>query len=303
MSSGIEESLSNNIKELIVLINKDPNMSDAYRKYITEFHYNWGSRQENNQITAEKGYLWGSKVDVPGNLRIKDVFKDNLYNNVNKFFEENNIDIISDLSEEGLLDLMYYPGVGYLRFMNILYTLFVFEYGYQENEIYEEMEFKINKTEEKEEELGDSAAIAMSGSIVDNYSNLNEVENSLNENVFIDLLDSNKILIENIEKEQKLIVKLQNLYSTLQSNLTYVESVNINLEKQIEDLRQSHADEINFLNKNYDNFKLEKEEKIATLEQELENLQLEREKDKKVLYEFQNMIKILERIKGIFKQE
>ena len=198
---------------------------------------------------------------------------------------------------------MYYPGVGYLRFMNILYTLFVFEYGYQENEIYEEMEFKINKTEEKEEELGDSAAIAMSGSIVDNYSNLNEVENSLNENVFIDLLDSNKILIENIEKEQKLIVKLQNLYSTLQSNLTYVESVNINLEKQIEDLRQSHADEINFLNKNYDNFKLEKEEKIATLEQELENLQLEREKDKKVLYEFQNMIKILERIKGIFKQE
>ncbi len=74
------------------------------------------------------------------------------------------------------------------------------------------------------------------------------------------------------------------------------------LENELLSIRQSYDDEIKLLNNEFDNFKLEKENEINNLHNEIDRIQTEGEKDKKVLDEFQNMIKILEKIKGIFKK-
>lgn len=74
------------------------------------------------------------------------------------------------------------------------------------------------------------------------------------------------------------------------------------LENEIVSVKQSYDDEIKFLNSSFENFKLEKEDEINNLHKEIEIVQKEREKDKKVLDEFQNIISILEKIKGIFKK-
>ena len=187
--------------------------------------------------------------------------------------------------------------------------------------------------------------------------NVNQNDNGLVENDIVELLDYNKTIIENIEKRQDLIAKAQNTYNILQSNLSYLKSQNLELEKQIElisiekekdvqdirneilefeknknnqieklteeiellqeeksnrikelenellSVRQSHDDQIKFLNSNLENFKLEKENEINNLHKEIETIQAENEKDRKVLDEFQNMIRILEKIKGIFKKD
>lgn len=187
--------------------------------------------------------------------------------------------------------------------------------------------------------------------------NINPNDNGLMENDIVELLDYNKTIIANIEKRQDLIAKAQNTYNILQSNLSYLKSQNLELEKQIElisieketdvqaikndmleleknkncqivklkeeiellqeeknnrikelenellSVRQSHDNQIKFLNSNLENFKLEKENEINNLHEEIEIIQAEKEKDKKVLDEFQNMIRILEKIKGIFKKD
>lgn len=361
----IEETLANNIKELIIIIENTFNNSSVYRKIITEFHENWTSKRQEEEKFSDNMNLWGSEVLIPRNYRIKDAFVNSLHNNVIKYFEENDINTISDLTEEFLLELMYYPSIGYMRFMDVLYSLFIIEFDYKGYELYEEIELEHDETEEVDEDMGNSAAIAFSGSIADTLiDSSNEIDidlksydSSLNDNVFTDLLSYNKTLIENIEIGQDLIVKSQNSYNTLKSNLSYMKSKNENLKKQVveisiqkeaelqklrEDMlelekdknsqiiklnntigslikdkneeiskikdemismEQSHVDEIDFLNNNYDNFKSEKEEQINDLNQEISQLQAESVEDKKVLDEFQNMIKILEKIKGIFKKE
>ena len=75
------------------------------------------------------------------------------------------------------------------------------------------------------------------------------------------------------------------------------------LENELLSVRQSHDNQIKFLNSNLENFKLEKENEINNLHKEIETIQAENEKDRKVLDEFQNMIRILEKIKGIFKKD
>lgn len=74
------------------------------------------------------------------------------------------------------------------------------------------------------------------------------------------------------------------------------------LENEILSVKQSSDDEIKLLNNEFEKFKLEKEDEINNLHKEIERLQTEGEKDKKVLDEFQNIISILEKIKGIFKK-
>lgn len=74
------------------------------------------------------------------------------------------------------------------------------------------------------------------------------------------------------------------------------------LENEILSVKQSYDDEIKLLNSSFENFKLEKEDDINNLHKELERVQKEGEKDKEVLDEFQNIISILEKIKGIFKK-
>ncbi|MDD2493617.1 MAG: hypothetical protein PHE29_00310 [Tissierellia bacterium] len=175
--------------------------------------------------------------------------------------------------------------------------------------------------------------------LYDGSNNLNG--NTLVENDIIELLDYNRTIIVNIEKRQDLIAKAQNSYNILQSHLSYLKSQNLELEKQIElisieketdvqairklnedieflqgekinkikeleneilSVRQSYDDEIKLLHSNFENFKLEKENEINNLHKEIERIQIEKEKDKKVLDEFQNMIKILEKIRGIFRK-
>lgn len=75
------------------------------------------------------------------------------------------------------------------------------------------------------------------------------------------------------------------------------------LENEILSVKQSYDDEIKLLNSSFENFKIEKEEEINNLHKEIDRIRAEGEKDKQVLDEFQNMIKILEKIKGIFKKK
>lgn len=75
------------------------------------------------------------------------------------------------------------------------------------------------------------------------------------------------------------------------------------LENDILSVKQSYDDEIKLLNSSFENFKIEKEEEINNLHKEIDRIRAEGEKDKQVLDEFQNMIKILEKIKGIFKKK
>jgi len=92
----------------------------------------------------------------------------------------------------------------------------------------------------------------------------------------------------------------------LSQDIKFLQEEKDNKIKELNDellsIKKSYDDELVLLNRNYDNFKLEKEEQVITLQQEIEKSKVEIEEDKKVLDEFQTMIKILERIKGIFKK-
>lgn len=166
-----------------------------------------------------------------------------------------------------------------------------------------------NKIEEKDiharsVQLDENGEDVVSSDQENNFSSKYNENNNLNdydliENNFNELLDYNRNIIASIEKRQDLITKVQSSYNVLRNHLSYHKSRNLELEKKIENLKN----EMEFLHNDFENYKLEKEKETNNLYEEIEKMQAEKENDKKVLDEFQNMIKVLEKIKGIFKKD
>lgn len=123
-----EEKSPDNIRELFILLNKRNDRRKIYKKIIREFNDTWTKNQAGNSLASEMKYIWGSVVLIPGESLVEDVFSDVFYYNVLKYFKQNYIRSINDIDESILLELMLHPGIGYLKFMNVLYMLFIHQY-------------------------------------------------------------------------------------------------------------------------------------------------------------------------------
>lgn len=374
----IDELIPNNIKDLTIFINRNINNRDIYRKYIMQFHNDWVKNKTEDMFNNDKNYLWGSEVLVPGYCELEDVFSDRQYIYVVKFFKENNLRLVSDLKEEDLLELMNYTAIGYLRFINVLYILFLVQYkdSHYLSKIDKDPINIIEEFNENEDikDMGDVAVLVADGSEIDNEITSNRNDTSYNPMNDIDLDDSFSSVIaydsevedlfafsdslkQSIEKGHDIVLKVRDSYNFLFKNSSILLSENLDLKKQIERINlereveiksfqekidsmvkekeelilvlerefedyrvdksteidelerkidqtnKSYEDSVRTLNISYENLKLEKESEITALKQELSQIKVEREEDKKVLDEFENMIKIMDKIKGIFRRD
>lgn len=377
----MDEPIPDNIKDLTVFINKDLYKRDIYQKYIIQFHEDW-MKSNKEGIPNENGkYIWGSKVLVPAYYKVTDVFTDRLFTRVLKYFEDININLISDINEENLISLMNYPSIGYLRFINVLYILFIVEFRQAYNNLEsidkiskaDEYKDKINHYEETEY-VGGAAAL-IDEEVFDNelsdfinesdyeFTSINKTDNRLFDYNFPlgqeveELYNFSDAIRQSIENGHNMVLKVRNSYNDLLNTLAKQEAENLdlsneikkvsteketetqNLRQALEDLEKNKNEElenvkkeyidfindkigeinklkdeiaannqkyeegIKTLNRSYNNLKEGKETEIKALQDELEHIKIERDEDRKVLDEFENMIKIMDKIKGIFRKE
>lgn len=147
----------------------------------------------------------------------------------------------------------------------------------------------------------------------------------------LNLLNNNKALLANIEKSNDIIQEIHDDQTALHKELndlkntlkvttneknSYITKQKVNLKKLERNNRvlitkkQSLLNDLNKINSDFNNYKIDKSDEISSLnkeieslKEEIENLNEEREKDKKVLAEFENVIKVLDKIKGIFSKD
>ncbi len=370
-----------NIKELIIYIKKIKEGENCYRRYILHFHEKW-EKDKSKGIRIKVGkYIWGSKVQVPEYYKIDDVFEGKSFTNIANFFRENNVVYISDLCEDILLELMFYPTIGYYGFMDVLNILFIDEFRHKDesstsdsNNIDAFKHTETLKSPSTEVIDGSSNAAAI---VVEDLTKMDDEileMDVLNDNTLVELLGFNNSIKQKIDKENEMILKAIDSYRVLLDYVTVLGSKNNELNKkihllseekekeiqmlrnkilqvtnaknreieilnkefnefkesklkevnslnrkieEIEDeknriaeklkgeiaaIKETYDRQLNILNSDYDLFKKEKEEEIDNLKRELLQLQMEREEDKKILQEFENMIRIMEKIKGLFKK-
>lgn len=112
--------------------------------------------------------------------------------------------------------------------------------------------------------------------------------------------DEYKMEIDSIKSDYSLLEKEKNLQTKkFKAKVKKLERQNKTLLSENKSLK----DNINNINNEFNNYKSEKENEIISLYIEKEKLEKEIEKDKKVLDEFQSMIKVLDKIKGLFGRD
>lgn len=311
----------NNIKELIFHIEKEENKEGNYRKYILRFHESWEQNKKQEVEIIEGKYIWGSRLQVPENCKIEDIFVEKTYANAVNFFREKNIVYISDLNEDILLELMFYPAIGYKGFIDVLNVLFVNEYKPEEKASISDFnsvdvsklmgniqeynsQMRVDFVEEEVIDDSNSVAVIIEDESIEDLAELgNRISvDILNEKAVVELLNFNNSIKKKIEEEHAMILNIVNSYRSLLNYIKVLESKNNELNKKIQLLYAEKDRKLQLLRNKIDQIANEKNREIDSLKKELLQLQQEREEDKKVLEEFDNMIRIMGKIKGLFKK-
>lgn len=156
--------LSNNIVTIVDVmdeINRDRYKRENFRRYILRLYKYWKKNVPDEKVNDGYLRIWGSKIIFHESKGVNEIFNDNLLINVIDYFITNHVRVVSDITEEVLMKLLFYPNVGYKKFKATIDILFG-EKPYEEKSDFDEQEFELknaNETNEVEESLSGGALV------------------------------------------------------------------------------------------------------------------------------------------------
>lgn len=97
--------------------------SERFIRFIKDFDDMW---KEKKYMFPEDGIhrIWGTKLVVDDNMEIKKLLWDPFYLKINDFFESRNKQYLNEITEEDLIDLTLYEGIGKVKYFMLMKLLF-----------------------------------------------------------------------------------------------------------------------------------------------------------------------------------
>ncbi len=197
-------------------INEDDYKRTHYRRYIHRMYESWKKEDHYEKVNDGHHRVLGSKIVFPENKELNDLFTDSSLINVIDYLITNNVRIVSDITEEVLIKLLFYPNVDYIKFKATTDILFVAENVSEiiknEDDQQEFESINANELNEEVEEESHSDGTLVENPEINEYIHLELFKSEDVERIFKETLWFTSTLQEEIEKRQQSIIDLQTLY-------------------------------------------------------------------------------------------
>lgn len=204
-----------NFLEYLDEVMKDNYKSERYVRFVKEFHDEWKAR---GAIFIDDGFfrLWGTELTVDDNMEIMSLLSDPLFSKIKVFFEMKNIKYINEITEEDLVELLYYETIGKVKYLMFMKLLFADLSASKENTSLTIETFENSETHDSSE----SDLIDIENSLGDEFldKSVNSIYDSL-EDIKGHIETQNKNMSKKIDFEKEKNINLSNKLINMESEL------------------------------------------------------------------------------------
>ena len=316
------ELLTNNLDFLDYLddMMKDSYKSERFVRFIKEFHEAWRAEKINN---FDDGCfkIWGTVLIQDENMEIKNLLWDPIYSKINDFFETKNKMYLKEITEEDLVDLALYEGIGkvkYFMFMKLLFgdSNVKFDYKINSNNINNVNNIDINVEDNSETKPINIIDEVLDKSITSIYDSLETIKTHFESKVeeYYQQFNLEKEKNNNLElklknKEAQLVNLKLGFDSEKENNKEQIRDLLIDIsdtyerKKEVEKELDQATEKINYLDneiKNRINEIKNRDEIIKNIEQEVivKNNEIKELKDREIEH-----VDEINRMKNIYENE
>lgn len=272
---SVEEA---NIVSTMEEIARDSYKRERFSKYFFEFHQGWKESEKRLKSDSHGLTLWNSKVVHSPEIKLHDILDKEFLGAAINYFDENNLFLVADLSEEALLAFMYYSNVGYKKFKKILEQIFV------ENHDVHTMTYKeddqLAATTLKNPEMGEQQTnttkteinrVVCVENVIKDATEIKDQFRTYDKNL-TDILDNLKFIHQEMNSQEKTIqnhekqlISRADMISTLRHSNQLLATEKENLNNDLENWKNNHQEQ----SKLWEEEKELLQKKNASLQQEL----------------------------------